>query len=73
MTHGPGLGGNKNVAAAHLDDMVIFSLTWEDHMHHVGEILWRLQWAGLTVQPKKCSLAQQEAKYLGYLLSRCVI
>lgn len=39
MTHGPGVGGNKNVAAAYLDDIVIFSLTWEDHMHHLGEIL----------------------------------
>lgn len=67
------LEGTESFSAAYLDDIVIFSCTWEDHMGHLKEILQRLQQAGLTVQPKKCSLAQREAKYLGYVLGRGVI
>ncbi len=62
------LAGAEAFSAAYLDDIVIYSLTWEDHVQHLKEVLQRLHQAGLTVQPKKCSIAQQKAKYLGYLL-----
>ncbi|XP_071321134.1 uncharacterized protein [Trachinotus anak] len=62
------LAGAEAFAAAYLDDIVVYSMTWEDHLQHLREILQRLHQAGLTAQPKKCSIAQTEAKYLGYLL-----
>lgn len=40
---------------------------------HLREILQQFQQGGLTVQPKKCALAQTEVKYLGYLLGCEVI
>ena len=62
------LEGAREYASAYLDDVVVFSHTWEDHLTHVQEVLRRIQAAGLTVNPKKCALAQAEVKYLGYVI-----
>lgn len=67
------LAGAEAFAGAYLDDIVVFSHSWEDHIEHLNDVLQRLKQAGLTVQPKKCAIAQTEAKYLGYLLGHGVI
>ncbi|KAK7913399.1 hypothetical protein WMY93_013610 [Mugilogobius chulae] len=59
------LCGHSEYACAYLDDIVVFSTTWEDHMEHLANILNALQAAGLTINPAKCSLAQTETQYLG--------
>ena len=51
------------------DDLVVHSPTWDDHLTHVREVLARLQNAGFTLNPKKCTLAAREIKYLGHVLS----
>lgn len=43
-------------AAAYLDDLIIFSAFWEDHITHLRLLLKRLQDANLTVKAKKCQL-----------------
>ena len=40
--------GCQNFAAAYLDDLIIFSTTWEEHLHHLGDIFERLIQANLT-------------------------
>ncbi|KAK7902112.1 hypothetical protein WMY93_018881 [Mugilogobius chulae] len=67
------LEGAGAYAGAYLDDIVVFSHSWKDHLEHLQDIFQRLKQAGLTAQPKKCALARQEAKYLGYLLGHGVI
>ncbi|KAI2657313.1 Retrovirus-related Pol polyprotein from transposon 17.6 [Labeo rohita] len=62
------LAGCEQYAAAYLDDAVIYSGTWQEHLRHLDDILKRLQEAGLTINTTKCSWAQEEVKYLGYLL-----
>ncbi|RXN24948.1 hypothetical protein ROHU_005997 [Labeo rohita] len=62
------LAGCEQYAAAYLDDVVIYSGTWQEHLRHLDDILKRLQEAGLTINTTKCSWAQEEVKYLGYLL-----
>ena len=59
-------------AAAYLDDVVIHSNTWEDHIRYIREILCtmcRLDCAGLTVKPKKCQFAMAQYTYLGHVVS----
>lgn len=60
-------------AAAYLDDIVIYSATWEQHLSHLSEVLQRIKGAGLTVNPKKCDFAKPEIRYLGHVLGRGLI
>ncbi|KAL1265361.1 hypothetical protein QQF64_003388 [Cirrhinus molitorella] len=60
-------------AAAYLDDVVVHSERWEDHLERLWRVLLELRRAGLTANPKKCHLALSEAKYLGYQVGRGLI
>lgn len=60
-------------AAAYLDDIVIYSTTWEEHVQHLQEVLQRLQEAGLTVNPAKCAVARTETEYLGFVIGNGVV
>lgn len=62
------LQGGEECSAAYLDDVVIFSNTWTEHFQHLKQTLEKIQRAGLTLNVEKCSWAQREACYLGYLL-----
>lgn len=46
---------HKHYAAAYLDDVVIISSTWADHVFHLHEVLTILNQADLTANHKKCS------------------
>ncbi len=59
------LRGCEGWAAAYLDDVVIFSNSWEEHLTHM---LKRIREAGLTLNVKKWEWARQETSYLGYHL-----
>ena len=58
----------QGFASAHLDDLVIFSDTWADHLQHLETVLLQLQRAGLTVKPSKCQLAMEQCLYLGHVV-----
>jgi hypothetical protein len=53
----------------YLDDVVIYSESFEDHLVHVKTVLERLRSAGLTVKPEKVVFATQELSFLGHLIS----
>ncbi|XP_032442308.1 uncharacterized protein LOC116734877 [Xiphophorus hellerii] len=55
-------------SAAYLDDVVVYSQSWEEHLIHLQEVLHRIRLAGLTVNPKKCNVAQREVEYLGFVI-----
>ncbi|KAL0153383.1 hypothetical protein M9458_051302 [Cirrhinus mrigala] len=60
-------------ATAYIDDVVIHSEHWDEHLSHLRRVLTELRWAGLTANPRKCHLALSEAKYLGYQVGRGLI
>ena len=62
------LKGAEKYAAAHVDDFVIFSESWDDHLKHLSDILQRLQDAGLTAKLAKCQFAKPSIKCLGFVL-----
>lgn len=53
----------------YLDDIVVFSRDFQGHLRRLGEVLERLESAGLKVKPKKCQLAQKEVAFLGHVVS----
>ncbi len=62
------LQGCEDWSAAYLDDVVIHSNSWVEHLQHLQQILKRIEEAGLTLNVSKCEWARQEANYLGYHL-----
>ena len=47
------LEGLREFAGAYLDNFVIFSRSWEEHLEHLGAVFTRLREAGLTAKLKK--------------------
>ena len=52
----------------YIDDVVIFSRSWEEHMVHVRNVLQCLQEAGITAKPSKCAFGFESLVYLGHLI-----
>lgn len=55
---------------AYLDDIVMFSRTWEEHLRIIWQVFQHLHAAGLRVEPKKSKLGFKELEYLGYTVGR---
>ena len=53
----------------YMDDVLIFSKTFEQHLIDIDEVLNRFKFAGLKLKPTKCVFADSEVEYLGYKLS----
>ncbi|KAK7912922.1 hypothetical protein WMY93_013133 [Mugilogobius chulae] len=64
------LAGCEECSAAYLDDVVVFSPTWEEHLKHLSLVLKKIAQAGLTLNPSKCEWAREETRYLGYQMGR---
>ena len=60
------LDGFGHYASAYIDDVIIFSSDWVDHLAHLEEVLRRIQVAGLTVKKRKCQFGMAECLYLGH-------
>lgn len=60
------LEGQEGHAVAYLDDIAVFSQTWEEHLIHVNSVLAKITGAGLTIKPEKCQLGMTEVQYLGH-------
>ncbi|KAE8297832.1 Retrovirus-related Pol polyprotein from transposon 17.6 Protease [Larimichthys crocea] len=64
------LGELKGVICfVYLDDIIIFSSSWEQHSYDVQAVLDKLQNAGLTVNMKKSKLFRTSLKFLGHIVS----
>lgn len=53
----------------YLDDIIMYSKSWEDHVRHTDKILQRLGMAKLTVNPDKPHFGIKQISFLGHLLS----
>ena len=50
----------------YLDDIIVFSSTWEEHLARLREVFERLRHAKLKLGAKKCTFAAKEVNYLGH-------
>lgn len=51
------------------DDILIYSLSWADHLMHLEMVLSTLQEHKLFAKFSKCSFGLQEVEYLGHIVS----
>ena len=56
--------GMENFAKAYLDDLVLISDTWSEHLNHLQTVLERLQEFSLTAKMAKCQWAMGEYTYI---------
>ncbi|GFS83519.1 retrovirus-related Pol polyprotein from transposon 297 [Trichonephila clavipes] len=64
------LNGLEDFVVPYLDDIPIFSDTWESHIKHMETVLQRIKRAKLTIRPSKCKFAQQNVKFLGHIVGQ---
>ena len=51
-----------------MDDIVIHSKTWEEHLIHLQEVFVRLLDAGLTLKVEKYQFGRKKVHYLGHVI-----
>ena len=54
----------------YLDDIIVFSSTWEEHLARLCEVFERLRHAKLKLGPTKCTFAAKEVSYLGHRVTQ---
>src|SRR5207302_3701286 len=54
----------------YLDDIIIYSENWEDHIEHITEVFNRLEKAGLRMGKDKCDFAKEEISFLGHIVNK---
>ena len=62
------LQGLHSVSTAYLDDILLHSDTWEEHVQHLSEVFGRLREAGLHIKDKKCNFAVNSCNYLEHVV-----
>ena len=60
------LQGLEDFSSAYIDDIVVFSRTWEEHLAHLKQVLDRLRKFHITAKPSKCEWGAQSLLYLGH-------
>ena len=53
----------------YLDDIIIYSRTYEEHILCLEVVFKKLREAGLKLSPSKCRFMYTEIKYLGHMIS----
>ena len=65
------LAGLKwKILLIYLDDICVFSPTFDNHIYDVSDVFSRVRHARLKLKQKKCRLFQHEIKYLGHIVNR---
>ena len=57
-------------ALVYIDDIVIFSKSFEDHCRHIEDVLEAINAAEITLSPSKCHFGYQSIMLLGQKVSR---
>ena len=59
-------GLHRETCLFYLDDIIVFSSTWEEHLARLCEVFERLRHANLKLGADKCTFAAKEVNYLGH-------
>ncbi|GFY19326.1 retrovirus-related Pol polyprotein from transposon opus [Trichonephila clavipes] len=56
--------------SVYMDDVIITSPSFKDHLDHLTRVFTLLRDAGLTLNKEKCHFARDKLKYLGLIISK---
>jgi hypothetical protein len=54
----------------YIDDIFVFSDTFEDHVNHLDLLFTKMKEANLALNPKKCSIAFKQLQLLGHMVDK---
>lgn len=57
------------ICLIYLDDILVYSKTFEEHLSHLRQVFDRLRLANLKLKPSKCKFACPQVTYLGHVVS----
>ena len=63
------LTGLNHFTFTYLDDVLIFSKSWEEHLEHLEIVFNRFKSAGLKIKLSKCQFFKKQLHYLGHKIS----
>ena len=62
-------GLTYDVCLVYLDDILVFSKTFDEHLDRLATVFDRLDRYSLKFKPSKCSLFQRKVSFLGHVIS----
>ena len=62
------LRGVNNVGT-YIDDIIVYTESWQEHVQTLDQILQLLEEANLTLKPSKCSFGQEQKEFIGHIIS----
>src|SRR5919197_1410394 len=54
----------------YIDDVIIYSETFEEHIEHLKQVFEKLRESNLMVKLKKCEFGKQEITFLGHVIGK---
>ena len=58
---------NMKSVLIYLDDVIVFSQTFDEHLERLQTVFNRLKEHGLKLKPTKCHILREEVSYLGHI------
>ena len=58
-----------NICLVYIDDLIVFSKSFEEHIRRLELVLHRLGECGLKLAPQKCEFFKRKVKYVGHVVS----
>lgn len=62
-------GLNYRTCLVYIDDIILFSKSFEKQIENLREVFERVKAANLKLNPKKCILFKKQVKFLGHVVS----
>ena len=63
-------GLQYEICLIYLDDVIVKSVTFDDHLKYLSMVFDRFRTARLKLSPKKCNIFQTKVSFLGHIVSR---